>query len=368
MKYPIHNRLAYCAIFCIDWLLKIGVRPFLKINSFPTSPKSILLCNIAHLGDVILSTSLLPVLWEAFPHARIGMLVGSWSRPLVEGHPLIDRYHLIDHWKISRAKESLIRKVLRYYRMRKAIRKEIAHYDLAIDCGLHFPNMSPLLWHAGIPHRIGFATAGFGPLLTHAHSWNPLENRSAAEAYCALLDPLPLNRSLLRPTLATSTPHPKPHMVIHMGSGNPQKNWPEAKWRSLVERLISDGERLLFTGLGPEEHATIERVRAHLPHTQNLCDKLSWEAFMATIQNAALLIATDTSAGHIAATTNTPAVLLYTGVHPGNLWKPYGTKQVTLTHPMPCSPCLKGCREMTCIQSLSVDTVYTTIRSLNLKK
>lgn len=363
MKYPIHNKLAYFFIACTDWVLqKCVVQKKVPISV----PKRILICNTAHLGDVILTTALLPVLRKALPQAHLSMLVGSWSRPLVEKHPLLDCFHMIDHWKVSRFKEPLLIKCIRYLKMRRKVRKEIRHYDLAIDCGLHFPNMAPLLWSASIPIRIGFVSAGFSPLLTHALPWNPLQNRSVMEAFVSLLELLPIqiDHAILRPSIPITPPNPQSYIVIHMGSGNPQKNWPEANWKELATRLAQEGRRLLFTGIGQEENQAIERVIAQVPQAENLCGKLSCQQFASTIQNATLLIATDSSAGHIASAVGTPAVLLYTGIHPRNVWSPFNNRQQILTHPMPCSPCLKGCKSMACIRAISVDAVYGAIRSL----
>lgn len=362
MKYPIHNKLAYFFIACTDWLLK---RCVAKKNSPISIPQRILICNTAHLGDVILTTTLLPVLRKVLPHAHISMLVGSWSQPLVENHPLLNDFHLIDHWKTSRRKELMIVKIARYLIMRRKVRKELRRYEVAIDCGLHFPNMAPLLRSARVPTRIGFASAGFGPLLTHALPWNPLNNRSVVEAFVSMLELLPIqvDHKLLFPTIPVSLPNPQTYIVIHMGSGNAYRNWPESNWKTLAHRLAQEGKHLLFTGIGEEENQAIECVIAHLPQAENLCGKLSWQQFTTTIQNAALLIATETSAGHIASAVCTPAVLLYTGIHPINLWKPHGNKQTILTKPMPCSPCLKGCKAMTCVRTLSVDTVYAATQA-----
>ena len=361
-KYPIHNKLAYFFIACTDWLLQ---RCLAKKKLPIKIPKRILICNTAHLGDVILTTALLPVLRQALPHAHIAMLVGSWCQPLVEKHPLLDHFHVIDHWKTSRRKENRIIKIVRYLKMRGRVCKEIRNYDLAIDCGLHFPNMAPLLWSAGIPTRIGFASAGLGPLLTHARPWNPFDNRSVVESFASLLYFLPIHidHTLLHPTIPISLPNPKSYIVVHMGSGNAHKNWPEANWKALAKRLAEEGRHLLFTGIGKEENQAIERVIAHFPQAENLCGKLSWQQFTTTIQNAALLIATETSAGHIASAVGTPAVLLYTGIHPSNVWRPLGNEQHILTHPTPCSPCLKGCKAMSCIREISVDTLYAAIQS-----
>jgi len=363
MKYPIHHKWAYRSIALIDGILKC-CPIFLNKNKLRQPPKNILICQTAHLGDVILTTSLLAPLRSFFPQAKIGMLVGSWSQPLLKDQPDLQAIHLVDHWKINRSTHEKYR---RYLNMRKTVLKELraCAYDLAIDCGLHFPNMAPLLWQAKIPTRVGFISAGFSPLLTHAIPWDFQENVSVVEAYVSLLESLsiPIDHSQFFPKIHIEKKKLsiQSYIVIHMGTGNAQKNWPEKHWKILSERLVAKGYYLKFTGIGKRENQAIERVTNGLSQTENLCDQLSWKGFTQTIQNAELLIAPDTSAGHVAAAAGTPSILLFTGINPDQQWRPFGNTTTCITHPVPCSPCFKGCHEMSCIRLLSVESVYEEV-------
>lgn len=361
MKYPIYNRLARWALFTIDGILKACPKRLYVAHH----PQKILLCNTAHLGDVILTTSLLPVLKRNYPDAKIGVLVGSGSFPLLENHPLVDRVHLLDHWKINRTHTPLLKKIRHYYTMRRQVVAELkeAKYDVALDCSFHFPNMAPVLWSAQIPMRIGFTSAGFGSLFTHSYPWNARENRSAVESYFSLLGALQISdRQGLKPNLPHTPTQKENYIVIHMGSGNAQKNWPLEKWKILAKRLVDEGERLYFTGMGEQENRDIEAVIQGLPRALNLCNQLSWGQFTHTIQKAALLIGVDTSAGHVAAAVDTPSVLIYPGIHPDKLWKPFSSTTLTITHATPCSPCFVGCSQMTCIREVTVEAIYSCIR------
>ncbi len=68
-KYLIRNPLANGCVAFADLLLSPlslkKPKPILK-------PKSILLSNTAQLGDLVLATSLLPLLKQAFPEIKIG--------------------------------------------------------------------------------------------------------------------------------------------------------------------------------------------------------------------------------------------------------------------------------------------------------
>ncbi len=343
-KYPIYNPVAYACITCLDAILKL-ILPQKKTT--PPAPCKLLICNRAHLGDVILTTSLLPAIKQAYPNIKIGMAVGSWSLPVIQNHPLVDQVHVIDQTR------------------RGALKEIIAFdYDTAIDCGFHYPNLALLLWQARIPIRIGFESAGLSPFLTHKFPWQARANASAVHAYFSLLADFPeINSASLRPTLPLS---PKkevdPYIVIHMGSRNAQKEWPLEKWIELTQRL--QGYHLYFTGKGKKEFAHIEAIRAHFPKVKNLCDTLSWPEFIGTIQNAKLLIGIDTSAGHVAAATQTPAVLLFTSIHPPNLWRPFYKEIHVITKSLPCHTCLKGCRSMSCIKEISVERVFEKVEKV----
>ena len=52
-------------------------------------PRRILLLNGTHIGDIIISTSILPILRSAYTSAEIGFMVGSWSSMVLKNHPEI---------------------------------------------------------------------------------------------------------------------------------------------------------------------------------------------------------------------------------------------------------------------------------------
>ncbi len=120
------------------------------------------------MGDALMMTSLLAALKSADPEVKLGVVVGSWSRPIVEGHPLIDVVHTVDHWKLNRSPLPLWKKIVQYYATKRRAVREIRaqSYDAAIDFYPFFPNAIPLLWQAKVPMRIGFTSGGFGPVLT----------------------------------------------------------------------------------------------------------------------------------------------------------------------------------------------------------
>lgn len=369
-KYLIRNRLANYLLTLFDFVLSISVGLFIKKRRKISPPSSILLSNPAHLGDIIMSTAILPVLKKAFPGIKIGIVVGSWAKMVIQGHPGIDFVHTVDHWKANRTALPFHRKFLHYRKTLKKALKEIKalHYDVSVDLCYYFPNLSPLMWRAKIPTRIGYITAGCAALLTHPRAWIYKE-QSVADYFFDLLSiigPLHALRQEMRtslPPIRTNSSLDISYFIIHMGSGNPVKEWPLEKWRELTIKLVQKRFLIMFTGKGEKEQRAIEEVTKGLPNTRNLCDDLSWEEFVALITNAELLIGVDTSAGHIAGAVNTPTVLIYSGINPLIHFSPYSKITKILTHPVPCLPCfrMRGCPSTACVRKLSVETVYDTV-------
>lgn len=347
--YFMQNKLAIRVLRLIDILLPF----FLRSKQGPIEiPKKILLSHPAHLGDVILMTALLKPLKENYPHIKIGVVVGSHSKQVVEGHPDIDWIHVVDHPKLNRHPKN---RLLTYLKTRKQALREIKNvgYDISVDCNFHFPNLAPLFWRAKIKTRLGFVTAGFSPFLTHA---KPSENTNQSVAYffLSLLKQIP--NFLWDKPLKSSLPEVKPfpqknYVVIHMGASNPIKQWPLSKWKALIASYAH--EKLIFTGTGHKENDAIESVR-RVTDT-NLCDKLSWQELVALIKYAKKVITVDTSVSHIAAAFDIPSVVLLSGIYPSSYWAPLSTKALCLTHTTPCSPCFqgRGCPTMPCLHNIT---------------
>ena len=190
-KYLVQNPLANAFLRCVDFLLSSFPRK--RNTPIPQMPKSILVSNLAHMGDVLIMTSFLAVLKRLIPDVKIGVVVGSWSLPLVKNHPCIDRIHIVDHWKLNRSSAPKWKKIVHYFKTKKTAVHEIRNekYPIAIDSYSFFPNSIPLLWQAGIPVRIGYISGGFGPLLTHPIPWKRL-NQHLIHYYKPFLDLLHL--------------------------------------------------------------------------------------------------------------------------------------------------------------------------------
>lgn len=333
-------------------------------NPIPENPQKILLCNIANFGDVVVSTTVLPVIKKKYPSCEIGFLTSSASAVVLKNHPLVSHIHTFDHWYLSPNK---CKAALRHFKRKRWVVQQLKEqeYELAIDLYSYFPNAIPLLEKAKIPVRIGYSTGGFSHLLTHSIPWE-YQNHYVGYAHLQLLKTLEID-------VSKESPLPHYHfynknksasIVIHMGCSNPMKEWNKDCWIALIKKLYKHYP-ILLTGKGKHEMELCHLV-AKETSVKNLSDQLSWEEFVKVIQEAKLLISVDSVALHIAAASLTPTIGLFAGIAPPMMWTPPFSKFTRIMNKVPCSPCLKkrGCSTLSCIRGIKVEEVFNTAMDL----
>jgi ADP-heptose:LPS heptosyltransferase len=374
-RYYVQNPLLRVALGCIDLALGGLPRGRPAGPARAEAPQRLLLAIGGHLGDVVLGSSVLPAIRAAWPTVEIGVLVGSWARPVIADHPDVRRVHVMDHWKLNRSGKSRAHRLRRHISTGRRALAEIREigYDLAIDLHPFFPNAIPLLWRAGIPSRIGYTSAGFGPLLTHPLPWRDAERHRMEyhadllrEAGIGIRSGAGLHYSLPRATAgdATGPTPPGDYLVIHMGAGLPLKEWPRERWERLTEELLAAGHTLVFTGSGEDQAREAESLARGRASCYNLCSRLDWSGYVRAVADARLMVCVDSVAGHVAAAVGTPVVVLMSGTSRPRQWVPRGEQVRMLTNVVPCAPCFRsrGCREMTCVRGIPVEQVLASIR------
>lgn len=343
-------------------------------------PKRILLLNGAHIGDIVIATSLLPILRGAYPHAEIGFVVGSWAEMVVRDHPDVTYTHVLDHWRHNRGSESLLRKILRFRKTWHRTLKEIRtlKYDVAISLYTVFPDFLDLSWRAAIPVRIGFRRSILSFLGTDLveDPADPLPHQGARLA--GTLEPLRIapefmmrRQSSLAPDdssaieevcklFAVSQLPNTRYRIIHMGSGAPRRELPLSFWHELATKL-SERNILLFTGRGEREQNNIRQVIRGLPNCIDASSTLSWKGFVTAVRHAEVLYGVESMAGHVAGAVGTRCVVVYGGTAGVSRWRPEGPSSIVFTNHVPCAPChrAQGCSAMTCMQGIRTDDLVS---------
>jgi ADP-heptose:LPS heptosyltransferase len=347
-------------------------------NPVPRHPRRILVANAGHLGDVVMSTAIFPVLKDAFPDTTIDFLTGSYSQAAVEGHPLLDRVLVLDHWRSSRTKQSLWRKVARFYACIPSVTRTVraARYDLALDLHAWHPNYVLLFWLARIPVRAGYGRVGYGPTLTHPVAFHydrrhelqrqldVLRELGISETSIGLaspsLKPIPVKaRQKAQALLGGMSPGTR-YRVLHPVSSTPTRDWMANAWIELAGRLVRSGITPVITGLGERDMATAKTICESEPKAISIVNRASWTELMAVLEGAEVVYSVETSIGHLARALGRPVVAIYGGMDDPLSWSPVGSE--VATRALPCVPCFnpQGCPTRDCLTRLTVDEVEAT--------
>ena len=372
--YRARNPLMVCALYTADALANLLPRRHGVITE--DRPLRVLVANWGHLGDVV---TILPLLKFLEQHPRVqelGVLIGSWSRSVLEASDLSARIHVIDHWHLDRSNKPLSRKIAQYITRRRSLVHELdqCRYDMSIDTFASIPSTHGITWSADIPRRVGFTSGGLGPCLTDPFDWRP-NNKSMLDHQLELLKPLlgnvypkhlpasysGIEHAPLKDPLGTVD---RPYVVLHMGPPN-IRGWVPEKWLLLAAALKDRGYDLLATG-GRGEETEAARLLSEKIQIKDLTGRLSWRQFVATVANATAVVSVDSVAGHVAACFSTPTVVLTAGRQRISLWRPNSSNALALTHPVDCAPCnrTEGCAAMACVRQIEVEDVLSALQQV----
>jgi ADP-heptose:LPS heptosyltransferase len=330
-----------------------------------TTYQRILLVQLDHMGDAILSLGLVKGLRTAFPAARIDILASSANAELFAACPDVDRVQIARVNRLARGPRLGWPLATLYWGWR--LRRQ--RYDLAIDPRGEFPS-AVMLWFTGAPVRLGWDCGGGGFLLTHRAAYIPRRHEVLSRQ--ALLDCLGIEPpagqpawppALERPSLRTGL------IVLHPGAGTQAKRWPAEHWRELLGRLILEHNPQIALIGTEEERPLIDEILEHCvwPGVVNLCGQLSIQELTKLLASARLLIGSDSGPAHLAAAVETPVVVLFSGTNHAGQWRPWGEQVIVLRHETPCSPCHRQrcpLADHPCLTGLHPESVLAAVREM----
>lgn len=378
------------------------------------SPRRILVVQLDHLGDAVLSSPIFPQLRAAYPLARIEVLASLSNRSVFEINPHVDEVLIAErNWFERRSGGAAILSAV--WTLGRRLRSR--RYDLGIDVRGDVLTVLVLAL-ARIPRRLGWTMGGGGFLLTDVAPWVP--NRHEVHSRLALLrtlglpdshpprveihlldshrlavarrllsawpEPSPSRLPLAVPVSATSSkPHslrsPKtsllldsddpddllagrfasspPLLAVHLGAGTSAKRWPIPLWNQLLARFLDDGWRVVVLG-GLDDATLAARLTPH--HNLRVwTGALSIAESAALLERADLFLGADSGPAHLAASVGTTSVILFSGTNQRRQWRPFSRRSLVLRNPVPCQPChRKTCplANHPCMTGLSPDRVH----------
>jgi asparagine synthase (glutamine-hydrolysing) len=127
----------------------------------------------------------------------------------------------------------------------------------------------------------------------------------------------------------------RPFIAINLGGKVESKNWGDANWAILLERMVDKYQHLglVFFGSSDEWERAERMTGTRRDAVLNLCGMLTPRQTAAALGQAALFIGHDSGPMHLAAAVNVPCVCVFGNYNQPRVWHPYG-KQHRIIHNM----------------------------------
>lgn len=333
-----------------------------------STQQHILIVGPSWVGDTVISQSLLKLLVQQNPTAKIDYLAPPWTLPLLARMPEV-RHGISNPFGHG---------ALRFgarHAMGKTLRDQ--HYDHAVV----LPNSwkSALIpWSAGIARRTGFRGEARWGLLNDVRRLDAAALPQMVQRFAVLAQPagstlpapLPLpalqsttaQQQALLARLGLSTD--KPVVAFCPGAEyGPAKRWPEAHFAALARLLAARGCAVWLVG-SAKDHAVAETIAAASAGVCiNLCGKTDIAEAADLLAASRLVVSNDSGLMHIAAAVGRPVIALYGSSSP-QFTPPLSIDARILTLGIECSPCFQ--REcplghFKCLKDLSPERVFAAI-------
>ena len=296
----------------------------------PTPPAAVFVLRNNDLGDVLTVTPLFDALKRLWPQTRVLAGVGDWARPLLAHNPHVDEILSLNapwhnHQTARHPPNSLrglaaaVRYIVSSAEVR-AVRSRRA--DVGIDV-LGSPPGALLLLRAGIPRRIGVrgyaggATACTGAIV---YSENEYVGRSALRQAELLGLPegrwpsvrpqvflTPAERATAAGVWGSATPAQR--LLVGLGGGYPEKCWPVAHLRSLLEMLDRQDRWTIRLVGGPRDRDSGAELAQGLSSVKNLAGSVGLRDTVALAATAGRVVCNSSFVMHAAAAFDRPAVI-----------------------------------------------------------
>ena len=205
----------------------------------PDLVRAVLVRATNWVGDALLSTPAVAAVRRAFPAAHVVVLARPPVREVFAGSPDVDEVILAPARSFGR---SVAESLALIGRLRQR----------AFDLAVLLPNAfeaALMVWLARIPHRVGYATDGRGPLLTVAvRRRAAVLGQAQVEYYLGLTDALGWSRAGERPrmpvgaaaeaeaaALLAGAAADRPRVALNPGSTyGTAKRWPAERYAALA--------------------------------------------------------------------------------------------------------------------------------------
>ena len=337
--------------------------------------RKILVMRYRFIGDTVLTVPFLRNLRQAYPEARIDLMLEPFSGQVLEGCPYVDRIIPFEFKTIHKYSAASQRgRLAGYAHYWKLLRQE--GYDAAFALKRSLSS-ALLIRAAGIPRRIGFATEGRTLLLTDPVPYRQDQHEVQNFLDCLRFLDIPVLDDTLElwpsvdndckvSALFNDAGWKKEDLkiIIHASASLPAKQWPldrfAAVMKVLKERYVA---RFIYTG-APADAALYQELERRGPFNgMNLCGKTGLHANLSVYREAHLFFGVDSGPMHMAAAVGVPVVALF-GPTDERKWGPRGEGHVVITKRLSCYPCKPHkCPDNDCMKKITVEEALEAVEN-----
>jgi len=278
------------------------------------------------LGDVVMTLPLLRALRAGRPDAEIVLVAKKQFLPLLESWSIADRLHALPPHGAG------------YFAHFRALRAEYP------DVWLLFTNSLRGDFEAqctGARQRFGIVRPGKPrPLLSHAYRV-PADFDEKTHHQFELWETFLRHFGLIAPPdrspVQSEIANRQSPIALIVGSENaPEKRWPVAHWRAVIESLPTEHFQLLGTA-NDRALTTLVAEGFDPARVENLAGQTDLPAFALTLRCARVLVSNDTGGMHLANALGVPLVALFGPTNPIRTG-PVFHSPATLLQPPGCAP------------------------------
>jgi ADP-heptose:LPS heptosyltransferase len=364
------------------------------------NPTHVLFIELAEMGSTVLAYPAIHALKMRYPAAQLYFVIFKHIKESVEISDLIPKENLF--FIESASLWSIVRDTIKF-----AMASRWKKIDTAIVLEMFARYSTILSYLSGARKRVGFYRYHqeglyIGDFLSHKVHYNP--HIHTAHAFLSLVHALdaphgqvPLTKisfedyPLTLPVFYSSatdrariwhllqeghTPIDRTaQLVIVNPNASPWisiRKWPLTSYAALVRRLLMD-KALYVVIIGvaserPEAAYLCQAVQSE--RVLDLTGKTSLPDLLHLFNLSTVLITNDSGPAHFATLTTIHTIVFF-GPETPTLYRPLGNNCTVMYTHYACSPCvsaynqrLSPCQDNICLQSISVDEVYGTVRSI----
>ncbi len=348
----------------------------------------ILVINPYGIGDVLFTTPLLSNLREFYPQSKIGVVLGSRTRQILEFNGDVDNIYMFDKGLFD--KLGFFKGWKYLMKFCRAIREE--KYELLIDLSNSSQYGFVEKFFLNVPRRIGFNYKGRGRYLTQTIKLKGFSDKHVVDYYLSLLELLglaPVKKSLKFPLkqdvidkvskyLLSKRIEEKNLLITVVPAGGlswsekaAYKQWPQEKYAQLADKLISELKaKVVIAGSELDQDICRNVINLMKSKEVEIVCNFNILEFAALCGRSNLVVCNDGGPLHVAVSENTPTISFF-GPVDEKVYGPYpaGDNHIVITKEIKCRPCYQKfrfteCGTKDCLNLITVDEAFSSIKKI----